>query len=454
MQSTSLRTSSLFRLIVGFFILSCISQICNTFAQSPSFLRETLLDFNSTGSIDRVPILKSQYSDLPIDFVSTSFTSNGRILNGTIWLENPIYEDRHSEYLVSNLTFIMQIMNDPPIADYTVVIFPAPNETWTKVLYEHEPFRGNMTEQIRKPVVTEYNYTNFFVDGKKYIQFDLDLYRVGFPGSYWVTFRTQANKDGFDLYDATFSQTVPPRLNRYLFNWPENIRIKAGDEFVGKFSINSTQLQTEQTYILRDANETDGIQVGFNPPSLEIPKDGITTADLIIQTSPELHVANYTIPIDVEAITPRGARSNLSESFIAQIVPASSELEKFGNSLSRYSFYLSFIPIIATSIIALSLSRVIKTKSSVFANFSMTDLIAIDASIIVGVLFFLTIGSELSSGSNIYMGILTASIVYPFAISAIRAVIKGASGIRYKVHGIWIHLFNDIHRDYRIFEID
>ena len=424
-------------LVIGLFILSCISQICNALAVSPSFLRETWIDDKVSGNIDQEPYLRRNYGHLPIDVVSSSFTSNGRFLNATLWLDNPIYEDRHSEYLDSNVTFMMTLSAEHTIADYLVTISPGPNNTWTKALYEFEPIRRGFDRTL-KPVATEYNYTDFFVDGNRYVKLDLDLNSIGLPSSYWVSFRTSANKDGLDLNDRIYNQAVPPRLNRYIFNWPEDLRIRAGEEFVGKLSINSTQLQIAQTFTPRDANETDGIRVRFSPPSLQIPTDGITTADLIIQTSPELPVANYSIPIRGDVLTAQGVTTNLSQSFTAQIVPPSSQLEKLSTSLSRYSFYLSFIPIIATSIIAISLSRVIKTKSSVFENLSMTEIITIDASVIVGVLFFLTLGgSEVSSGGNLYMGILTASIVYPFALSAIWAVVKGAAeyGIRFMLSG-------------------
>jgi hypothetical protein len=333
---------------------------------------------------------------------------------------------------------MMFIFSELGGSDYSLEISPAPNNTWTKVLYEYEPYREGMIEQTVKPIATEYNYTDFFVDGNRYVMLDLDLNSIGLPASYWVSFQTFANKDGLEMVDRIYSLAVPPRLNQYFFNWPEDIRIRAGEEFAGKLSINSTQLQVESTFTPLDANLTDDIHVSFSPRSLQIPENGITTADLIIQTSPELPVGNYTIPIAVDVFTVQGVRSNISQEFIAQIVPASSQLEKFSTSISRYSFYLSFVPIIATSIIALSLSRLIKTKSKVFENLSMTDIITIDASVIVGVLFFLTLGgSEVSSGSNIYMGILTASIVYPFALSAIRAVVKGAAeyGIRFMVSG-------------------
>ena len=233
-------------LVIGLFILSCISQICNALVVSPSFLRETWIDDKVSGNIDQEPYLRRNYSHLPIDVVSSSFTSNGRFLNATLWLDNPIYEERHSESLDSNVTFMMTL-SLTYCCDYLVTISPGPNKTWTRVLYEFEPIMRGF-ERTLKPVATEYNYTDFFADGNRYVKLDFDLNSIGLPSSYWVSFRTFANKDGLDLNDRIYNHAVPPRLNRYFVNWPENLRIRAGEEFVGKLSINSTDFNSTNIY--------------------------------------------------------------------------------------------------------------------------------------------------------------------------------------------------------------
>ena len=55
---------------------------------------------------------------------------------------------------------------------------------------------------------------------------------------------------------------------------------------------------------------------------------------------------------------------------------------------------------------------------------SKTEVIAIDASIIVGVLFFLTISEGFAISEQTQITIVTANIVFPFAISAVLEVIN------------------------------
>jgi hypothetical protein len=323
---------------------------------------------------------------------------------------------------------------------YEVVIYPEIDGRWTKVLNEYELYVNNEQPQAIKPLEIVSNHSGFFHDGERYIDLSLDLRRIGLPDSYWVWFITDATKDDFLLQDWVPARTVPPRLNQLAFGWPENFVLRAGEEFRQKILVNSTELNTLQTITPEDANQTDGIQVSFIPSNFEVPKDGITKVDLLVRSSDALPVRNYSIPIRVNSVTrDAGLKNNYTEAFIVQITPPLSSLEKFSNLLSSYAFYLSFIPLIITSIIALAMSRIINTKTSVFSNLSITDVITIDASVIVGVLFFLTLGGgELSSGTDrLYIGVLTASIVYPFAISAIRVVVKGSpeSGIRFMIAG-------------------
>jgi hypothetical protein len=392
--------------------------------------------------MDTEPFLRNKYGHLlPIDILSTSFFSDGRILNGTIWLENPITDARHSDYVNSHLNFTMNIRGQEDIYNaYQVVIYPEIDGTWTKVLYEYEPYVFGEQPQIKKPLEIAYNYSGFFHDGDRYIDLSLDLTRIGLPDSYWVSFATAAKKDVFTLQDYVYSRLVPPRLNRLTFNWPEDFVVRAGEESRQKILVNSTGLLSLQMITPEDANKTDGIQVSFIPSSFKVPRDGITKVDLLVKSSDAVPVRNYSLPIRINEVTEAGVTGNYTESLIIQIAPPLSSLEKFSNSLSTYAFYLSFIPLIITSIIALALSRIINTKTSVFSNLSITDIITIDASVIVGVLFFLTLGGEeLSSGATdrLYIGILTASIVYPFAISAVRVVVKGSPeyGMRFMISG-------------------
>jgi hypothetical protein len=442
-----MQTNALSRFLLVLFsmitvlLLVYTSQVNNISALSPSFFRIVIPDQSPSGNMDTEPFLKDKFGSLlPIDILSTSFFSDGRTLNGTIWLRNPINDIKHSDYVNSNLTFVMRIRGEVfPSWVYQVIIYPEIDGTWTQVLNEYEPYTTDEQQQVTKPLKIDYNHTGFFHHGERYIDLSLDLREIGLPDRYRVGFATGANKDGFVLEDWVYVQNVPPRVNIINFNWPENFVVKAGEDLRQKISVNSTELLAKQTIRPEDENKTDGIQVSFIPNVFKIPMDGITNVDLLVTTSEAVAVRNYSLPIRVNTFSEEGTYGNLSQAFTVQIAPPLSPMEKFSNSLSYYSFYLSFIPLIVTSIIALALSRIINTKTSVFSNLSITDIITIDASVIVGVLFFLTLeGAELASGEDrLYIGILTASIVYPFAISAVRVVVKGSPeyGMRFMIAG-------------------
>jgi hypothetical protein len=81
-------------------------------------------------------------------------------------------------------------------------------------------------------------------------------------------------------------------------------------------------------------------------------------------------------------------------------------------------------------------------------NESESKILAVDASVIAGFLIFLTIGaSDFFEGKIIQqVEILTASIVFPFAIAAIRTLMKGnveEYGIKFMIAG-FIYLMTSV----------
>jgi hypothetical protein len=96
-----------------------------------------------------------------------------------------------------------------------------------------------------------------------------------------------------------------------------------------------------------------------------------------------------------------------------------------------------FIPIAVTTFIVLWVSRKIDRVKK-YASLNADDLLNADATIIAGVLIFLTIGSVEFSQIINKIGILTASIVLPFALAGVRMLIKGEAeslGIKFMTAG-------------------
>jgi hypothetical protein len=86
----------------------------------------------------------------------------------------------------------------------------------------------------------------------------------------------------------------------------------------------------------------------------------------------------------------------------------------------------------------LFLSKRINVKE-ISDNITIAELLSIDGSIIVGVLIFLTLGpGESAQGNEFYQtAILTSTIVFPFAISALVTLTKGSVelGIKFAIPG-------------------
>ena len=128
-----------------------------------------------------------------MDIASYTYLSNGKILNGTIWLLEPLYSKDHASYVKNNLSFEFRIIagNNIEFPTYGLIISPEADGTWTKTLLEYEPFLGTYSPLnhfpnfTRKIIDKTNNYTGFFEDGLKYVDFSIDLGKISYPNSYW-----------------------------------------------------------------------------------------------------------------------------------------------------------------------------------------------------------------------------------------------------------------------------
>ena len=465
----------------------------NVFAESPAFSRDLLIDkrtisdsnltnnqfsdlpfdiLSDSGNIDDEYNSTSIMADLPLDILSATSLSDGRFLNGTLWLSTPIYKQSHLDYVNSNLTFNMFIsfVSEPDYV-YGVRIQPERDGTWTKVIWENEPYHPRLDKNgyTNKTLQTIHNYTGFFENGNRYIDLTLDLGAIGFPDRYYVNYNTTANYNGTFLNDFLMMRTTVPTLtNLVTYNWPNflnPLELRAGEEKSVDILVKSTDLYTDIFNIISDTDETDGFIMNFDPSRLYIPHNGLAKTKLTIKAAYNVSNGHYTLPIQRQSLTSGGILdSPINETINVEILPPQSTIEETSKLLQINSSVTAFMPLIITSFVGLALFRFLNKNSSSLISLTSGELIAIDVSVIVGVLIFLTIGGvELSPSDvdihddpsltpteeysreddqdsnriNLTVGLLTASIVYPFAISAIRVLVKGSAeyGIKFMVLG-------------------
>ena len=477
-------------------------QLFNVFAASPSF-RDTLEDegVSDSDSDKNVPINRSEFNNLPIgidedtdsvdkfkstdefrnlpiDILSVSSVSNGEILNGTIWLSTPIYNEQHLEYENSKLKFTMMIyFNDEDAPSYFIDVVPKRDGTWTKIIQEDEPYSAvsNVLGYKNKTVSVVHNYTGFFENGNRYVDISLNLGDIGYPDKYEIGYKTHANINGTELEDRPSSLTTVPILqNEIVRHWPNiinPIQLRQGDTISLDIPINSTELYVDGLEEYMDGNDTDGITIDFDPSHVYIPLDGQTNVKMIIKTTENVSVGHHIIPILTNGISMQGSPYQQNETMNIDIMPHLRPLENVSNSVQANSTISASVPLVITSMVGIGLTRYIHKPFPKILDLNVGKVLEIDAAVIVGVLIFLTIGSTglsaftgltsnnnndgLSSGQNhlgdnkdninLTVGLLTASIVYPFAISAIRVITTGSAekGVRFMTIG-FIYLMASI----------
>lgn len=213
--------------------------------------------------------------------------------------------------------------------------------------------------------------------------------------------------------------------------------------------INTTETNAVVGYNFTDANKKDNISVNFEPSSVTLPSTGTTKIKLIVEAEEDTYTSNPTITsqtVNITSFEETGTqRDSWNETFDIEIlapVPTLSPLENFSITLTNNNAtYL--IPLIVTTGFVIWLSRRIDKNMYLTQWIRVKDILTVDASVIAGVLIFLTVGSsEVFSGRSErviqQVGILTASIVFPFAIAAVYTLIKGKieqTGIKFMVSG-------------------
>ena len=94
--------------------------------------------------------------------------------------------------------------------------------------------------------------------------------------------------------------------------------------------------------------------------------------------------------------------------------------------LRSLGIFITLIPVGITLIAGYILTRLVDIKNStILKDLKGTDIVQINATVIAGVLIVLTIGNLLQTHKDVALTLLTASIIYPFAISSIGTLQVG-----------------------------
>ena len=431
--------------------------------------------------------LISKYPNLPFDIGAVGYNSDGRTLNATLWLSSPIDEMQSSYSGFNLLRYGMKIY----VSDYSQPTFDVYTQeqnkgSWVENIIEYEPGQN----YAYFPLATIPDYKGFFKNGSNFVRLSLDLNTIGSPDAYKVLFYTaytNASING-NLLDNTGRFLMPP-INS-LFTWPQllnpqNIKIIAGHKSIIPIRINSTEVirtyaerfqEPIRIHIPTSITPIPGIKFNFSPSDFLVPAHGFGTTNLSISIPQDTLIRNLSIPVP-EVF--RGASNEIYQTInsyplhVQVIIP--SPLDELRSWLLSLGDAIIAIPLVLTLIVMIfylrkghalvgSFKSVVGSfksvnsfkslfgsyrnqKSQVMASegkkptISASDLLQIDGTIIAGVLIFLTIqaAQAVIAGihlSSIVVGVLTVSIVIPFAYSALRIVRFDDADIRARVSSI------------------
>ncbi len=288
------------------------------------------------------------------------------------------------------------------------------------------------------------NYDGFFKDGSRYVHLSLNLDSIGSPAKYSVLLYT-ATKDSslrdcnpYSCKDHTYQLLIPPPIIAWPHPaWPHIIKLQPGSVTTMYIRINPTDFMTEYADIFNEHHSltlkprpSEGSQLppGLNftikPRIIVLPPS--KTAVLNVNAASNTPPGNFTFPIN-EIFTSSANKLKTTPipdpGFNITIIkrpPTPGILEGAGNFLSGNSWIAFIIPISITGVFFWRFPKI--RRGDILKDIAVADLIQIDGTVIVGLLILLTLASTQLGGlhrSPLVVGLLTGSIVAPFALSVI-----------------------------------
>jgi hypothetical protein len=277
--------------------------IPNTYgaATSPSFPRQEIPDSKYTdwiridenGKPDYLSSNASQEIPLPFpDITSVSYSSDGAILNSTIWLSSEFEKEPggHSPFYIMYLDVDANNQTGLTGGDYAIGInWNATSNKWTKVLLE---FSSVSTDKVLRK--EEMNYTDFSDENMNSVHFYVYLKEIYNPTKYNIAFTIQDVLNKEDVYDSTSWLPIPPpQVN--ITTSQNSLVLRPGDEKRIQLHLESdTELQPR---IIFDPPTSSDVELQFNPKNTKLSFDGKATSTMHIKVLPDAENQTLTIPL-------------------------------------------------------------------------------------------------------------------------------------------------------------
>jgi hypothetical protein len=97
------------------------------------------------------------------------------------------------------------------------------------------------------------------------------------------------DKSGTPLLDYVLSEHAPQTKQEIVFDWPTDLKVRAGEEITTLIAINTSELNSLETDTLTDANLNDGVILNFEPQTLSLPLTGTTNTKMSVRVAKDAY---------------------------------------------------------------------------------------------------------------------------------------------------------------------
>ena len=261
---------------------------------------------------------------------------------------------------------------------------------------------------------------------------------IGYPDQYHI-YSYVENSSG-SILDQTYNVNVPPLrckdLSCVIPSWPpievypgipKNISISIHPNDLIRFN-NLAYGSRYNVSLVQNVTNTHGINLSFSPKMIKLPLNGSNNWQLQITAPGNITSNNYTLMVNEKFIPISGSIGGTTKyhSFNIEVLKPPGLIESVRQFLTPQ---ITFEILLGTTLVVASPLIWYAWKKAQQQNLMGTknDILQINATVMVGVLILLTLGSTVLKHLNTTeISVITAFIIFPFAVSSIMVVISKA----------------------------
>lgn len=262
------------------------------------------------------------------DIAAISYTSDGKVLNTTLWLSSPFEEPSSnfsSPFTEIQRRYVMLIVTGSvydTVQRYLFTVNWEPgNRTWFRTIEQLSPSAGenNVFDKWEKKILSHNdNYSGFFNLEENHVDLNLNLNTINLPPQYSVvSYVSQIyiikNYQKFGIchiQDITdIAHFPPPEFSMTIS--PGSLTLRPGEEKRAELQIKNNNPHVNSLVDVYTSG-SKGIELNFTPNRTYVPQDGMATLLLDIKASEDVPESPHTIPIFANITFPTSLRNLIS----------------------------------------------------------------------------------------------------------------------------------------------